>query len=84
MMYASQNFNGTYAGHHQNSQRMKNPNYSSTNFNRVNSFYTTAGDGLKKQMSYYKIWNNYERAAREREDIQRRREVILDIQENWA
>lgn len=35
-------------------------------------------------MSYYKIWNSYERAAREREDIQRRREVILDIQENWA
>lgn len=84
-MYASQDFNpGTYGGHHQSSQRMQNPNYSSTNFNRVNSFYTTSRDGLKKQMSYYKIWNSYERAAREREDIQRRREVILDIQENWA
>ena len=54
-------------------------------FNTINSFYTfRSRDGLKKQMSYYKIWNDYERAARERKDIQRRREVILDIQENWA
>lgn len=48
-MYASQNFNpASYAGHHESSQRMHNPTYSSTNFNRVNSFYSTSRDGLKK------------------------------------
>ena len=63
---------------------IKNYSPSKSNLRRDFGLNVASKDNLKRQISYLKIWDDYEKATLQRESITKRRALITDIQRNWG